>query len=66
MTKSRRRMRFPELIECRNTTYEAMLCSRESEHRRILANSFATFDMNLRGLFEIQKEMKRWGVKCGG
>ena len=58
-----KKMRFPELIECRNTTYEAMLLAQEENHRGIIFQAKCTLEMNRRGLREIKAEMKRWGVK---
>ena len=56
-------MRFPELIECRNTTYPQMLRHEQHRFKWLAKHAYdgaIQFGSKCR---EIEAEMKRWGVE---
>ena len=58
-------MRFPELLECRNTTYAQMLLHEQHRLKWLAQHAYddaIQFGSKYR---EIEAEMQRWGVKCG-
>ena len=57
------KMRFPELLDGHNTTYEQMLKHEVNQAQRVIHQATATLDMNLRKRRVIKAEMSRWGVK---